>query len=167
MCYGHDYLSSQTVAWCPADHRVCLGWRHGRSLIAPLPGYGSGIGPDNFLLHCRQCAQRSLPTRVVRLRKSKGSALPLKSRSVPSSEIMVLCFQGDPHEQFHGSPGTAEMPSITVCGHTCTENSRLPAACESESSSGIVTLVGPVSRMNGTSTASLMRRAMRRGCPFI
>ena len=29
-----------------------------------------------------------------------------------------------------GRAGTAEMPSIMVYGHTCTENSRLPAACE-------------------------------------
>jgi hypothetical protein len=40
--------------------------------------------------------------------------------------------QGGPPEQFHGSAGTAEMPSIMVCGHACTENSRLPAACEPE-----------------------------------
>jgi len=44
--------------------------------------------------------------------------------------------QGGPPEQFHGSAGTAEMPSIMVYGHTCTENSRFPAACEPEFSKG-------------------------------
>ena len=42
--------------------------------------------------------------------------------------------QGGPPEQFQGSLETAEMPSIMVYGHTCTANSRFPAAWRSRSS---------------------------------
>ena len=49
---------------------------------------------------------------------------------------MVFMPQAGPPEQFDGSAGTAEMPSIMVYGHTCIENSRFPAACGSELSEG-------------------------------
>jgi ABC-type tungstate transport system permease subunit len=42
-------------------------------------------------------------------------------------------MQGGPSEQFHGSAETAEMRFAVT---TCTENSGLPARCESEFSKG-------------------------------
>jgi hypothetical protein len=136
-------LPIRTLVWFgsgPRDFCSC-------TLKVPRSAVGSGSGRPEPARPMSQLG-RTIPLRgqgaKVRNRRISPVAAHSGDRLLsepiagtqPWLREMVFMPQAGPPEQFDGSAGTAEMPSIMVYGHTCTENSRFPAACESELSEG-------------------------------